>query len=203
MVVYLQNHDQVGNRALGDRMDLSPGLARVGAALYLLSPYTPMIFMGEEYGARTPWRYFSNYDDDHGDLVREGRRREFARHGWSKDDIPDPEDPVTFEASKLDWKADEELLAFYSSLLALRRSRTDLSDGRRDHLSVTWDDDARWVVMRRGQVAIACNLTADRQSVPLPGTPKAMLLTSAEGWVFGDGYVQAGGESVVVLELAT
>ena len=203
MVVYLQNHDQVGNRALGDRMDLSPGLARVGAALYLLSPYTPMIFMGEEYGAQTPWRYFSNYGDDHGDLVREGRRREFARHGWRTDDIPDPEDPVTFEASKLDWKVDEDLLAFYSSLLALRRSRTDLSDGRRDHLSVTWDDDARWVVVRRGQVAIACNLAADRQSVPLPGTPKAMLLTSAEGWVFGDGYVQAGGESVVVLELAS
>ena len=97
-VVYLQNHDQVGNRALGDRIDLSPGLARIGAALYVLSPFTPMVFMGEEYGARTPWRFFSNHEGDIAQAVREGRKQEFARHGWNADDIPDPQDPATFLA---------------------------------------------------------------------------------------------------------
>ena len=202
-VVYLQNHDQVGNRALGDRIDLSPGLARIGAALYLLSPYTPMLFMGEEYGARTPWRFFSNHEGSLADAVREGRRKEFARHGWSAEDVPDPQDPTTFEQSKLDWKLDEDLLAFYRSLILLRRSRTDLSDGRRDQVAVTWDDDARWLVLRRGQVAIACNLSAERQQVPIPGSPIEVLLASTSGWVFGDRQVTTDGESVVVLELAT
>jgi maltooligosyltrehalose trehalohydrolase len=201
-VVYLQNHDQVGNRALGDRIDLSPGLARIGAALYLLSPYTPMVFMGEEYGAQTPWRFFSNHEGDIAEAVRQGRKEEFARHGWNADDIPDPQDPATFLQSKLDWKMDEELLAFYRSLIALRRSRADLSDGRRDQISLEWDDEARWLVMRRGQVAVACNLSAERQTLALPGAPIHVLLASSHGWVYGDGHVETDGESVVVLELA-
>ena len=202
-VVYLQNHDQVGNRALGDRIDLSPGLARVGAALYLLSPYTPMLFMGEEYGATTPWRFFSNHEGDIVEAVREGRKAEFARHGWNAEDIPDPQDPDSFEASKLDWKVDEDLLAFYRSLVTLRRSRADLSDGRRDQLGIAWGDEARWFVMRRGQVAVACNLAQERQALPLPGSPMRVLLASGEGWVFSDGQVETDGESVVVLELAS
>ncbi len=202
-VVYLQDHDQVGNRAVGDRLQLSPGLARVGAALYLLSPYTPMLFMGEEYGATTPWLFFSDHSGELGEAVRNGRRAEFGRHGWAVDDVPDPQARATFEASVLDWQLDRDLLAFYRSLIALRRSRIDLSDGRRDLLSVTWDDDARWLVVRRGQVAIACNLGADRQALALTGTPTKVLLASADGWSFSDGRVETDGESVVVLELAT
>jgi maltooligosyltrehalose trehalohydrolase len=201
-VVYLQDHDQVGNRALGDRIDLSPGLARVGAALYLLSPFTPMLFMGEEYGATTPWRFFCDYDGELADAIREGRRSEFATHGWDAEDIPDPLDAATFEASKLDWKVDEDLLAFYRSLVALRRSRPDLSDGRRDQMIITWDEDARWLVMRRGQVVVACNLAEHRQVIQIDGSPRSLLLASASGWVFGDGQVETDGESVVVLELA-
>ena len=201
-VVYLQDHDQVGNRALGDRIALSPGLARVGAALYLLSPYTPMIFMGEEYGATTPWLFFSDHAGDLGHAVREGRRAEFARHGWATDDVRDPQQRATFEASKLDWsQQDDGLLAFYRSLIALRRSRVDLSDGRRDAVSVTWDDNARWIVVRRGAVAVACNLAPERQALPVPGTPKGVLLAGTDGWVFGDRRVETDGESVVVLEL--
>ncbi|MGB8651924.1 MAG: malto-oligosyltrehalose trehalohydrolase [Mycobacteriales bacterium] len=201
-VVYLQDHDQVGNRAVGDRIALSPGLARVGAALYLLSPYTPMLFMGEELGARTPWLFFSDHSGELGDAVRQGRRAEFARHGWETEQVPDPQDEQTFLRSKLDWSAgDGELLAFYRSLIALRRSRLDLSDGRRDRVSVTWDAAARWVVVMRGKVAIACNLGGERQVLALPGTPRKVLLASTEGWVFCDGRVETDGESVVVLEL--
>jgi hypothetical protein len=192
----------VGNRALGDRIDLSPGITRIGAALYLLSPFTPMVFMGEEYAARTPWRFFSNHEGDIAQAVREGRKAEFARHGWNADEIPDPQDPSTFLESKLDWKLDEDLLSFYRSLIALRRSRADLSDGRRDQVSLTWDDDGRWVVMRRGQVVVACNLAAERQSLVIPGAPIPVLLASSPGWVYGDGVVETDGESLVVLELA-
>ena len=201
-VVYLQDHDQVGNRALGDRVGLSPGLARVGAALYLLSPYTPMVFMGEEYGATTPWMYFADHAGDLGDAVREGRRAEFARHGWSATDVPSPTDRSTFLRSKLDWDAqDVELLAFYRALIALRRSRIDLSTGRRDALSVTWDEQSRWVVVHRGDVAICCNLSPARQVLAVPGIPKGVLLASTDGWSFGNGRVETDGESVVVLEL--
>jgi maltooligosyltrehalose trehalohydrolase len=200
-VVYLQDHDQVGNRARGDRIDVSPGLRRVGAALYLLSPYTPMVFMGEEYGATTPWLFFSDHAGELGDAVRQGRWDEFAEHGWANEEVPDPQDPATFEASKLDWKVDEDLLAFYRDLIALRRSHTDLSDGRREHVSVTWDELARWLVVRRGQVAIACNLGPDRQTLAVPGTPTGVLLASADGWTFADGRVETDGESVVVLAL--
>ncbi|MCW2598477.1 MAG: treZ [Frankiales bacterium] len=201
-MVYLQDHDQVGNRALGDRIDLSPGLAKVGAALYLLSPYTPMLFMGEEYGATTPWRYFSDHAGELGEAVRQGRRAEFAQHGWPTDEVPDPQDPESFEASKLDWSVqDKDLLSFYRSLIALRRARRDLSDGHRDALAVLWDEHARWVVVRRGSVAIACNLAPTRQVLTIPGTPSRVLLASTDGWVFGDLRVETDGESVVVLEL--
>ncbi|MCW2674835.1 MAG: maltooligosyl trehalose hydrolase [Frankiales bacterium] len=201
-VVYLQDHDQVGNRARGDRPALSPGLARVGAALYLLSPYTPMLFMGEEYGARTPWLFFSDHSGALGDAVREGRRAEFATHGWRTDEVPDPQDPATFQRSKLDWRVDPGLLRFYKELIALRRSRTDLSDGRRDHVGVTWDEDARWLVMTRGSVAICCNLAPQRQALAVPGSPQHLLLASAPGWIFQDQRVETDGESVVVVELA-
>lgn len=202
-VVYLQNHDQVGNRAAGDRIALSPGLRRVGAALYLLSPYTPMIFMGEEFGAMTPWPFFFDYSGYLGHAVLEGRRAEFAKHGWRTKQVPDPHDPATFASAKLAWDTqDADLLSFYRAVLLLRRDRKDLSDGRRDAVSITWDDQARWLVMTRGDVAVACNLSGDRQSVPLPGSPQRVLLASAEGWVFGDGRVDTEGESVVVLELS-
>jgi maltooligosyltrehalose trehalohydrolase len=201
-VVYLQNHDQVGNRALGDRPDLSSGLLRIGAALYLLSPFTPMIFMGEEYGATTPWQFFSDFGGELGQAVLDGRRAEFARHGWDVEQLPHPATEETFQRSKLDWKVDEDLVAFYRSVIALRRSRPDLSDGRRDCVEVAFDEQARWFTMRRGQVAIACNLSSTRQRVPLPGSPQAALLASSEGWVYGDGFVETEHESVVVVELA-
>jgi maltooligosyltrehalose trehalohydrolase len=207
-VVYLQNHDQVGNRAIGDRIagTLSDGLLMVGAALVLTSPYTPMLFMGEEWGARTPWQFFSDHEGELGEAVRRGRRAEFASHGWDTDDVPDPQSPATFEASTLDWKEREtdrgqRLTAWTRDLITLRRSRVELSDGCRDRVQVTFDEDDRWVVVRRGRVAVACNLSAQRQAVPLPGTPDQVLLVSEPGFAFGGRAVQLDGESVAVLEL--
>ena len=207
-VVYLQNHDQIGNRALGDRIStqLSDGLLMVGAALILTSPYTPMLFMGEEWGARTPWQFFSDHEGELGEAVRRGRREEFASHGWHTDEVPDPQSPTTFAASKLDWKEPESdrgarLLAWTRSLIALRRSRLDLCDGHRDRVRVSYDEAARWVVVRRGATAVACNLSDARQVVPLPGTPEAVLLSSAAGFVFRDGAVELDGESAAVLDL--
>jgi maltooligosyltrehalose trehalohydrolase len=207
-VAYLQNHDQIGNRALGDRISatLSEGLLMVGAALILTSPYTPMLFMGEEWGARTPWQFFSDHEGELGQAVRRGRREEFASHGWDTDQVPDPQSPTTFEAAKLDWKEPESergarLLEWYRSLIALRRTRLDLSDGRRDRVEVSYDEEARWLVVRRGSTAVACNLSGERHAVPLSGTPDVVLLASSHGFVFRDGFVEIDGESVAVLDL--
>src|SRR4051794_1908426 len=103
---YAQTHDQVGNRAVGDRLSssLSPGAARIAAALVLTSPFTPMLFMGEEWSAATPWQYFTAHEEPElADAVRAGRRREFAAHGWAEEDVPDPQAEETFAASTLDW----------------------------------------------------------------------------------------------------
>jgi maltooligosyltrehalose trehalohydrolase len=209
-VVYLQDHDQVGNRATGDRVSatLSPGLQRVGAALILTSPFTPMLWMGEEWGARTPWQFFSDHAGELGDAVREGRRAEFGSHGWDTEDVPDPQSEQTFLASKLDWDeparpGHAEQLAWTRALLALRRARPELSDGRRDRVEVSYDEQARWVVVRRGDVAVVCNLGPARQQVPVPGTPAAVLLASADGCTTAGDAVSLDAESVAVLELAT
>ena len=208
-VVYLQDHDQVGNRATGDRLSatLTDGLLKVGAALVLTSPFTPMLWMGEEYGARTPWQFFSDHEGELGEAVRKGRRAEFATHGWDTDEIPDPQSPQTFVDSTLDWsELDQErardLLAWHRDLIALRQRLLDLSDGRRDRVHVTYDEQARWLVVRRGGVAVACNLSAERQAVPLPAPAGDVLLASSPGASTSGDRVEADAESVVVLTLA-
>ena len=134
-VASLQTHDQIGNRAAGDRVHhaISPGRHAVGAALLLTSPYTPMLFMGEEWGASTPWQYFTDHDEEWlAESIREGRQREFAEHGWSGQ-VPDPQDASTVSASVLAWdEVDDpghaEMLAFYRDLLRLRREEPALRD---------------------------------------------------------------------------
>ncbi len=207
-VVYLQDHDQVGNRATGDRISatLSDGLLKVGAALVLTSAYTPMLWMGEEWGARTPWQFFSDHEGDLGEAVRQGRRAEFASHGWATEDVPDPQAEQTLRDSTLDWsELDQErhasLLAWTRGLIALRRRRPELSDGRRDRVQVTYDEDARWLVVRRGAVAVVCNLSDARALVPLDGAG-TVLLASDAGSV-QDGKAELPPESVLVVELAS
>jgi len=209
-VVFLQNHDQVGNRALGDRLStvVSPELLKVAATLLLTGPYTPMLWMGEEWGASTPWQFFTSHPEPElSARAGVGRLEEFADHGWSTSDVPDPQDPETFMHSTLDWKEAEReehaaLLDWYRRVIAVRRERAELTDPRLDRVAVAYDEAARWVVVSRGGLRVAVNLAAGRQPVPLDGTPKAVLLASAPGFVYRDGVIELDGESAAVVELA-
>lgn len=177
LVAYACTHDQVGNRALGDRPSqyLTCGQLAIKAALILGSPYTVMIFMGEEWGASSPFQFFSSHPEPElACATVEGRRAEFAEHGWDADDIPDPQDPQTFLRSKLSWDETRSgdharLLRVYRDLISLRHNESDLADPWLEHLVLDYDEDQRWMVMRRGQLAIACNLAAEATSVPITG----------------------------------
>ena len=106
LVVCLQNHDQIGNRATGDRLtaSLSYGKLAIGAVLTMTSPFTPMLFMGEEFAACTPWQFFTSHPEPElGKATAEGRIKEFERMGWDPAVVPDPQDPETFQRSKLKW----------------------------------------------------------------------------------------------------
>ena len=177
LVAYACTHDQVGNRALGDRpsQHLTGGQLAVKAALAIGSPYTAMLFMGEEWGASTPFQFFSSHPEPElAKATAEGRKAEFAEHGWDADDIPDPQDPRTFQRSKLDWgevDAGEHarLLEVYRDLIALRHDDPDMADPWLDHLAVDYDEDERWIVLRRGRLRIVCNLGDGPVAVPVTG----------------------------------
>ncbi len=119
-VAALQNHDQVGNRARGERLSALVGIERlmVGAALLVAAPYVPLIFAGEEWAASTPFLYFTDHADPAlAEAVRRGRRAEFAAFGWKPEEIPDPQDERTFRASRLRW--DERAAAGHARVHAL------------------------------------------------------------------------------------
>jgi maltooligosyltrehalose trehalohydrolase len=194
---YLQDHDQIGNRATGDRISahLPAGLLKVGAGLILTAPFTPMLFMGEEWGAGTPWQYFTDHTDPGlAKAVADGRRAEFAAFGWGAADIPDPQDEATFLRSKLDWserdRADHrELLAWYRELIALRRRWPELTDPRLDRVHVDFDEDGRWLVVTRGQLRIAANLGPAAAALPLGQSGAELLAASCAGAAIGSDIV--------------
>jgi maltooligosyltrehalose trehalohydrolase len=185
-VCCLQNHDQVGNRAFGERTAalVGPDLLKVGAALVLLSPFVPMLFQGEEWGASTPFLYFTDHQDPElGAAVREGRRREHPMPAGAE--VPDPQGPDTFLRSKLDWsELDREphcsLLAWHRRLISLRRNEPDLSSHDRKLVSTAFDEEARWLVVNRGRFSIAANLAGARQAVPLE-VGASVVTASEEG----------------------
>jgi maltooligosyltrehalose trehalohydrolase len=187
-VVSAQNHDQVGNRATGDRLGalVPPGRLHVAAALLLTAPFVPMLFQGEEWGASTPFLYFTDHDDPElGRAVSAGRRREFAYFGWDPGSVPDPQAAETFHRSVLRWDeldepAHAELLAWHRSLVTLRKAHPDLATAPAGSPEVTYDEDAGWLVVRRGAIAVAVNLSPADQVVPLPATgPRTLLLASS------------------------
>ncbi len=193
---YAQNHDQVGNRARGERLAHLTGDARARAAstLVLCGPAIPMLFQGEEWGASTPWRFFC----DHGDpwlppSVREGRWREFgAPWGLAPADMPDPQARATFEASTLDWDELERpehrvWLEHHRALIALRRERADLRDPAWP--AVRHDEAQGWLVVARARTAVALNLGPEARAVPLPALPGAprLLYASRDGVALREG----------------
>jgi maltooligosyltrehalose trehalohydrolase len=184
-VVCVQNHDQVGNRAAGDRIGAltSPGRLRVAAALLLCSPFTPMLFQGEEWGATTPFQYFTDHEPALGRVVSEGRRNEFARFGWDPALVPDPQSPSTFAASKLDWSEPgtsphAELLAWYQLLIALRRQYPELVDPRFERTEVAVDDRRATLTMTRGRARLFVNLGAAGAAFAIE--PGATTLASSD-----------------------
>jgi len=206
-VTYLQNHDQIGNRAAGDRLSANVPTSRlmVGSALLFCSAYTPMLFMGEEWGASTPWQYFTSFPNPSlATAVRRGRRQEFREHGWREDDVPDPQDPATLERSRLDWAeidkdGHRELLDWHRRLIALRRAHPELSDPRLAEVRTAYDDEAGWLVLYRGRIAVACNLADKRLGVPLAGHPDGVLLSSAGGFVFRPHEIELEPDSVAIV----
>ncbi|MBB5936084.1 malto-oligosyltrehalose trehalohydrolase [Streptomyces zagrosensis] len=189
---YAQTHDQIGNRARGDRLAarLSPGRLACAAALVLCSPFTPMLFMGEEWGARTPWPYFADHQDpDLAEAVRIGRRREFAAHGWAAEDLPDPQDPATRLRSCLDWTEPGRaphtaLLTWHRELIALRRAEPSLSTANLAATTVTTVSTATAepspgpglaVVLRRGTLCVAVNLASAPAELHLGARPTEVL----------------------------
>jgi maltooligosyltrehalose trehalohydrolase len=197
LLAYTVTHDQVGNRAIGDRpsQNLTTGQLAVKAALALGSPYTAMLFMGEEWGSSSPFQFFSSHSEP--ELARataEGRKREFAEHGWDADEIPDPQDPETFLRSKLNWDEIDDgdharLRRLYRALLELRRTEPDMADHWLDHMAVDYDEEERWIVMHRGTLAIACNLNAEAVTVPVTGE---LVLEWGDPAVRGDCTVLSG-----------
>jgi maltooligosyltrehalose trehalohydrolase len=172
-VVHNQNHDQVGNRAFGDRM---PVEARALAAmLTLLSGFTPMLFMGEEYSERSPFQYFVDHiDPEIAEATRKGRRAEFAAFASFGHEIPDPMALETFEASKLTRQEDPAVAELYRRLLALRR---ELPSGDPD--AISFDEAERWLEVMRGRFKIVANFADTPRSLPARGYTLA-LATSPE-----------------------
>ena len=179
-IVCIQNHDQVGNRARGDRLShvVSDGRARIGAALLLMLPYVPMLFAGEEWASSSPFPYFASHEDPElARAVSAGRRGEFAAFGWDPDSIPDPQDPATFEIARLDWSERERaphagMLAWYRALIRLRRSTPALHDGDRLAVKIVASASGRLSV-RRGPITLVANLGS--AAVARGGEARAVL----------------------------
>jgi maltooligosyltrehalose trehalohydrolase len=183
MVVAAQNHDQIGNRARGERLSMLldvPQLKAI-AALTLLSPFVPLLFQGEEWGASTPFLYFTDHQDPQlGRLVTEGRTREFGSFQWSGQ-VPDPQAAATFERSKLDWAEPTrpphaELLDWHCRLIALRSAKGRAQPTRP---KVKFDADAQWLRFEHSGVAALFNFSAVPQRVPLPAGSWDLALDSA------------------------
>jgi maltooligosyltrehalose trehalohydrolase len=205
-VGFLQNHDQTGNRALGERSAhlMAPGALRAGAALVLLGPFVPLLFAGEEWGASTPFLYFTDHEHETlAEAVREGRRNEFPAFMREGIDIPDPQAPDTFERSRLRWDEVHEpehaaLLEWHRQLIAFRRGHPALRDGRSP--AVRCDARRSWLTMERGGVIVAANLGPDPVRVPLePAAGPVVALASDDDVRVADGGVELPSWSVAVL----
>jgi maltooligosyltrehalose trehalohydrolase len=185
---YIQTHDQVGNRAVGDRVEQIVGMdrAKVAAGIVLTAPFIPMLFQGEEFAASTPFLYFADHEDpEMARAVKEGRRGEFAAFGWDPTDIPDPEAVETFRRSKLNWDEvhegeHEEMLEWYCKLIQLRRGSTSLNDGTPGQTKVSFDEEKKWLVMERGMLTVMCNLGTETVKLENP-RQSPLLLASREG----------------------
>jgi maltooligosyltrehalose trehalohydrolase len=185
LVVCSQNHDQIGNRARGERLSMLVELPKLKAiaALTLLSPFVPLLFQGEEWGAHTPFLYFTDHQDQAlGRLVSEGRAREFQSFRWGGE-IPDPQAAATFERSKLDWAETAEprhaeLLDWYRALIALRKSRAERAPAKP---RVRFDAKAEWLRFEYAGVLAVFNFAGVPRRIALPKGEWDVVLDSEAG----------------------
>jgi maltooligosyltrehalose trehalohydrolase len=185
LVVNSQNHDQIGNRAKGERLSmlLNPTQLKAVAAVTILSPFVPLLFQGEEWGASTPFLYFTDHvDEELAQLVAHGRRKEFETFGWA-DQVPDPQLPQTFERSRLDWNdlarpVAQDLLTWYRKIIGLKSS----ADAPQSLcLEVSFDASAQWLWFIRSHLCVAVNFSAQSIAIALPKGNWHLLVTSVPG----------------------
>jgi maltooligosyltrehalose trehalohydrolase len=209
LVVANQNHDQIGNRATGDRLGatLDADQLAIAAVLTLTAPFTPMLFMGEEWGATTPWQFFTSHPEPElGKATAEGRIAEFAKMGWDPAVVPDPQDSDTFQRSKLDWNElsggdHARLLELYRSLAQLRRDRPDLTDPRMTRISAEFDDDARWFALHRAcsvgrGTSVVVNFADFPVALPYGGT---LLLATTHSVATSSSETLLGARSAAII----
>ena len=204
-VVCLQNHDQVGNRAHGERLSrlTTPPRLRVATLLLLTSPYVPLLFAGEEWAASTPFLYFSDHEPELGRKVTEGRRAEFARFGRDPAEVPDPQAESTFTASRLRWEERAEqphaaMLDWYQALIRLRRDHPELGCGDFRQSRVMTEAGSQWVVVERGSHLIGANFSQEQAAIRAPGWETAQPLAMTGDATCGDGTLRLGPESAAV-----
>ncbi|MGA8643230.1 malto-oligosyltrehalose trehalohydrolase [Candidatus Binatus sp.] len=174
-VAFMQNHDQVGNRAMGERLGhlVTMEQLKISATLLMTSPFIPMLFQGEEWNASSPFQYFTDHQDSAlAESVRKGRRAEFAHFVADASEVPDPQALQTFERSKLDWDERErdehrEIFEWYRQLIALRRRVRDFEKGELNLDAVKFDEAARWICVSRGESLVICNFATSPQRIPI------------------------------------
>lgn len=208
-VGFLQNHDQVGNRAIGDRLGhlVTMDQLKIAVALLMTAPFVPMLFQGEEWNASSPFQYFTDHQDlALAESVRKGRKTEFAHFVGDPSKVPDPQASQTFERSRLIWEerdrgSHREIFEWYRQLIALRRCVPDLQNGRLDLDAVAFDESARWIRVNRGESAVICNFAATPQRIPISrdATPLRVSLASKPGVRLDSGVIELPAVSVAIL----
>jgi maltooligosyltrehalose trehalohydrolase len=183
---------------------MSEGRLKVAAALMLASPFVPLLFMGEEWAASTPFQYFTDHPDPElGRAVSEGRRSEFSHFGWDPEQVPDPQDESTFRRSKLDWTEPEqgfhrEMLEWYRALISLRRRIPSLTDPGREATAVQCDEQGGWMRIRRGDVEILVNVGSEGAQLDADGS--TLLLASDPGVRLDRGMIVLPADSVALIQ---
>ena len=185
---YSQNHDQVGNRAQGERLEhlTGPAKGKIAAALTLTAPFIPMLFQGEEWAASSPFQYFTDHEDKElADAVSAGRKKEFGAFGWAPEDIPDPQEQSTFQNSRLKWEEltepkHAEMLTWYKDLIALRLKLPELRDGAMEKVDVEFDEDDQWMSMQRGSIVVLFTLSDEGYQAELEDGVTLLLSSNAE-----------------------
>jgi maltooligosyltrehalose trehalohydrolase len=208
-IAYLQNHDGAGSPSAGERISqlLPPEVLKVAMALVLTSPFVPMLFMGEEWGADTPFQYFTDFPNEVvGKAVWEGRRSKVEASGGNSEEVPDPQSEETFERSRLDWselkrEPHNDLLDWTRKLIQLRYQNPFLINGNLDQIEIAFDEGERWLIIQRDCIIVACNLDETFLSIPYQeqtGEPQVLLSSNSEASYEDDNFFLPANSVMIV-----